>query len=204
MATNRQDTLDPALLRPGRLDRKIEFPLPSRREKRLIFQTVTATMNLAPDVDLEDCASLCIPIFLPRPTADNIRFFCRIFRRIETGQAFVCRYRFDLPGCRSTRSASTFPSIPPRFPCIYSRSISTLHRLTLLPRLSPFLSSRSKEPIRHSPARLRRGLQEQRQEVGRRPRVLCVASFRFPSLPASIHWTLTFRLVSLLVHHTDR
>jgi SpoVK/Ycf46/Vps4 family AAA+-type ATPase len=57
MATNRQDTLDPALLRPGRLDRKIEFPLPSRRERRLIFQTVTAKMNLGPDVDLEDCES---------------------------------------------------------------------------------------------------------------------------------------------------
>ena len=55
MATNREDTLDPALLRPGRLDRKIEFPLPSRRERRLIFQTVTAKMNLGPDVDLEDC-----------------------------------------------------------------------------------------------------------------------------------------------------
>lgn len=55
MATNRQDTLDPALLRPGRLDRKIEFPMPSRRERRLIFQTVTAPMNLGPDVDLEDC-----------------------------------------------------------------------------------------------------------------------------------------------------
>jgi 26S proteasome regulatory subunit T3 len=55
MATNRQDTLDPALLRPGRLDRKIEFPWPSRRERRLIFQTVTGKMNLGPDVDLEDC-----------------------------------------------------------------------------------------------------------------------------------------------------
>ena len=36
MATNRADTLDPALLRPGRLDRKIEFPLPDRRQKRLV------------------------------------------------------------------------------------------------------------------------------------------------------------------------
>lgn len=55
MATNRADTLDPALLRPGRLDRKIEFPLPSRRERRLIFQTCSSKMNLGPDVDLEDC-----------------------------------------------------------------------------------------------------------------------------------------------------
>lgn len=38
MATNRADTLDPALLRPGRLDRKIEFPIPDRRQKRLVFQ----------------------------------------------------------------------------------------------------------------------------------------------------------------------
>jgi len=37
MATNRADTLDPALLRPGRLDRKIEFPMPDRRQKRLVF-----------------------------------------------------------------------------------------------------------------------------------------------------------------------
>ncbi|WWD01241.1 26S protease regulatory subunit 6B [Kwoniella sp. B9012] len=57
MATNRADTLDPALLRPGRLDRKIEMPLPSRRERRLIFQTVTSKMNLGPDVDLEDYVS---------------------------------------------------------------------------------------------------------------------------------------------------
>jgi 26S proteasome regulatory subunit T3 len=57
MATNRQDTLDPALLRPGRLDRKIEFPLPDRRQKRLVFSAVTSAMNLADDVDLEDFIS---------------------------------------------------------------------------------------------------------------------------------------------------
>ncbi|KAL6894609.1 hypothetical protein ACP4OV_008707 [Aristida adscensionis] len=57
MATNRADTLDPALLRPGRLDRKIEFPLPDRRQKRLVFQVCTAKMNLSDDVDLEDYVS---------------------------------------------------------------------------------------------------------------------------------------------------
>ena len=48
MCTNRADTLDPALLRPGRLDRKIEFPQPGRREKRLIFQVGTAERNSLP------------------------------------------------------------------------------------------------------------------------------------------------------------
>jgi 26S proteasome regulatory subunit T3 len=57
MATNRPDTLDPALLRPGRLDRKIEFPLPDRRQKRLIFQVCTAKMNLSEELDLEDYVS---------------------------------------------------------------------------------------------------------------------------------------------------
>ena len=51
MATNRADTLDPALLR---LDRKIEFPLPDRRQEHLIFSTITTKMNLSDEVDLED------------------------------------------------------------------------------------------------------------------------------------------------------
>lgn len=46
MATNRADTLDPALLRPGRLDRKIEFPLPDRRQKRLVFQVICLQKSL--------------------------------------------------------------------------------------------------------------------------------------------------------------
>ena len=62
MATNRADTLDPALLRPGRLDRKIEFPLPDRRQKRLIFSTITGKMNLSDEVDLEDCI-FCINVY---------------------------------------------------------------------------------------------------------------------------------------------
>ena len=54
MATNRADTIDPALLRPGRLDRKIEFPVPDRRQRRLIFQVATSKMNLHEEIDLED------------------------------------------------------------------------------------------------------------------------------------------------------
>jgi len=57
MATNRADTLDPALLRPGRLDRKIEFPQPDRRQKRMVFQAATSKMNLGDELDLEDYIS---------------------------------------------------------------------------------------------------------------------------------------------------
>jgi len=54
MATNRIDSLDPALLRPGRIDRKIEFPLPDINTKRNIFKIHTGRMTLASDVNLED------------------------------------------------------------------------------------------------------------------------------------------------------
>ena len=46
--------VDPALLRPGRLDRKIEFAQPDRRQKRMVFQAATSRMNLSDEVDLED------------------------------------------------------------------------------------------------------------------------------------------------------
>jgi len=54
MATNRIQTLDPALIRPGRIDRKIEFPLPDIKTKRKIFQIHTGKMTLSPDVNLEE------------------------------------------------------------------------------------------------------------------------------------------------------
>ena len=54
MATNRIDSLDPALIRPGRIDRKIEFPAPDQKTRRRIFQIHTKRMTLAPDVNLDE------------------------------------------------------------------------------------------------------------------------------------------------------
>ncbi|KAF9585993.1 ATPase of 26S proteasome regulatory subunit 4 [Lunasporangiospora selenospora] len=54
MATNQIETLDPALIRPGRIDRKIEFPMPDVKTKRRIFNIHTGRMQLADDVDLEE------------------------------------------------------------------------------------------------------------------------------------------------------
>jgi len=54
MATNRIESLDPALLRPGRIDRKIEFPLPDVKTKRHIFGIHTGRMKMAEDVKLEE------------------------------------------------------------------------------------------------------------------------------------------------------
>lgn len=53
MATNRPDTLDPALLRPGRLDRKVEFGLPDLESRTQIFQIHTRTMNCERDIRFE-------------------------------------------------------------------------------------------------------------------------------------------------------
>ena len=54
LATNKIESLDPALLRPGRVDRKILFPLPDVKTKRRIFGIHTERMTLGDDVDLEE------------------------------------------------------------------------------------------------------------------------------------------------------
>ena len=55
----RPDTLDPALLRPGRLDRKVEFGLPDLESRTQIFKIHTRTMNCERDIRFELLARLC-------------------------------------------------------------------------------------------------------------------------------------------------
>lgn len=58
MATNRPDTLDPALLRPGRLDRKIEIPLPNEQARLEILKIHAAPITKHGDVDWEAVVKL--------------------------------------------------------------------------------------------------------------------------------------------------
>ncbi|KAI0260248.1 P-loop containing nucleoside triphosphate hydrolase protein [Gloeopeniophorella convolvens] len=55
-ATNRIDILDPALLRSGRLDRKIEFPLPGETARARILEIHSRKMTVGPDVNFEELA----------------------------------------------------------------------------------------------------------------------------------------------------
>ena len=56
-ATNRPDSLDPALRRPGRFDREIEIGVPDAEERKEVLEIHTRNMPLADDVDLEKIAN---------------------------------------------------------------------------------------------------------------------------------------------------
>jgi len=71
MATNRPDTLDPALVRPGRLDRKIEFTPPDLEGRRKIFQIHARTLSTVKGIRWELLARLC-----PNCTGAEIRSVC--------------------------------------------------------------------------------------------------------------------------------
>lgn len=82
MATNRPDTIDPALLRPGRLDRKIEFSLPDLSGRVTILKIHSKKMKKEESIRYELIARLC-----PNSTGADIRSIC-----IEAGM-FAIRKR---------------------------------------------------------------------------------------------------------------
>lgn len=71
MATNRPDTLDPALMRPGRLDRKIEFELPKLEGRTKILEIHSKTLACEPGIRWELLARLC-----PNTTGAELRSVC--------------------------------------------------------------------------------------------------------------------------------
>jgi 26S proteasome regulatory subunit T1 len=82
MATNRPDVLDPALIRPGRIDRKIEYELPDLEGRVQIFKIQGRTMNIDKEVRYELLARLT-----SNCTGADIRSVC-----IEAGM-FAIRAR---------------------------------------------------------------------------------------------------------------
>lgn len=71
MATNRPDTLDPALMRPGRIDRKIEFGLPDLEGRAHIFKIFAKTLSMEKGIRFELLARLCT-----NSTGAEIRSVC--------------------------------------------------------------------------------------------------------------------------------
>ena len=92
MATNRPDTLDPALMRPGRLDRKVEFSLPDLEGRTNIFRIHARSMSVEKDIRYELLARLC-----PNSTGAEIRSVCteagmfaiRSRRKVATEKDFL-------------------------------------------------------------------------------------------------------------------
>ena len=58
MATNRIDILDAALLRPGRIDRKIEFPEPNEEARVRILSIHSSKMRIDSEVNFEEIARM--------------------------------------------------------------------------------------------------------------------------------------------------
>ncbi|XP_063933161.1 26S proteasome regulatory subunit 7-like isoform X2 [Zophobas morio] len=92
MATNRPDTLDPALMRPGRLDRKVEFGLPDLEGRTHIFKIHARSMSVDRSIRFELLARLC-----PNSTGAECRSVCteagmfaiRARRKIATEKDFL-------------------------------------------------------------------------------------------------------------------
>jgi 26S proteasome regulatory subunit T1 len=92
MATNRPDTLDPALLRPGRLDRKVEFSTPDTEGCAHVFRIHTKSMSVERGIRYELLARLC-----PNCTGAEVRSVCteagmyaiRARRKVATEKDFL-------------------------------------------------------------------------------------------------------------------
>ncbi|THH15882.1 hypothetical protein EW146_g4669 [Bondarzewia mesenterica] len=92
MATNRPDTLDPALLRPGRLDRRVEFSLPNNEGRAHILRIHARSMSVERDIRFDLIARLC-----PNTTGAELRsvateagmFAIRARRKVATERDFL-------------------------------------------------------------------------------------------------------------------
>lgn len=127
MATNRPDTLDPALLRPGRLDRKIEIPLPNEQGRLEILKIHAKGINKSGDIDYEAVVKLSDGF-----NGADLRNVCT-----EAGMFAIREDRYVSSGRRPSpfRPIGRYPSQAVRLSPFLTLSLS----LTLSPSLKAYV-----------------------------------------------------------------
>ena len=110
-ATNRPNTLDPALLRPGRIDRKVEFSLPDLEGRANIFRIHTKSMSVERGIRWELISRLC-----PNSTGAELRSVCteagmfaiRARRKVATEKDFLKAVEKVINGYKKFSSTSRY------------------------------------------------------------------------------------------------
>lgn len=110
-ATNRPNTLDPALLRPGRIDRKVEFSLPDLEGRANIFKIHAKSMSVERKIRWELISRLC-----PNTTGAELRSVCteagmfaiRARRKVATEKDFLQAVEKVINGYKKFSSTSRY------------------------------------------------------------------------------------------------
>ncbi|OBA27018.1 26S proteasome subunit P45 [Hanseniaspora valbyensis NRRL Y-1626] len=110
-ATNRPNTLDPALLRPGRIDRKVEFSLPDLEGRANIFKIHARSMSVERKIRWELISRLC-----PNTTGAELRSVCteagmfaiRARRKVATEKDFLQAVEKVINGYKKFSSTSRY------------------------------------------------------------------------------------------------
>eukprot|EP01106_Pelomyxa_sp_JSP_P005729 TRINITY_DN190_c0_g2_i11.p2 TRINITY_DN190_c0_g2~~TRINITY_DN190_c0_g2_i11.p2 ORF type:complete len:198 (-),score=50.09 TRINITY_DN190_c0_g2_i11:91-684(-) len=108
-ATNRPDILDPALLRPGRLDQLIYIPLPDLPSRLSILKAVLRKSPVAPDVDLEYLAKIT-----PGFSGADLTEICQRACKLAIRQAIDQLYQRERE--EADRKAAAAAAAPPPAP----------------------------------------------------------------------------------------
>ncbi|KAJ4480418.1 P-loop containing nucleoside triphosphate hydrolase protein [Lentinula edodes] len=135
MATNRPDTLDPALLRPGRLDRRVEFSLPDNEGRAHILRIHARSMNVERDIRFDLIARLC-----PNTTGAELRsvateagmYAIRARRKVASERDFLDAVE------KVVRQGTKFSSTPKEVTELLAKYASSPHRPLNLSALLSF------------------------------------------------------------------
>ena len=167
-ATNRPEVLDPALLRPGRFDRRVAVQPPDRAGRRKILEVHTRSIPLADDVDLDALASTTPGMV----GADLANLATR--RRCWPRAAATTRSRWPTSPTRSRRSCSARRAGSCSSPADRERTAYHESGHALVGMLTPGRRPGAQgldHPARH-------GARRDALDAGRRPRVLLARGAR--------------------------